>query len=63
MKVMTECLLPGQGEVHLNTSLQIFILLLQKLDLLLKEHVLLSLLKVENNHSAMFHSPDMETIM
>lgn len=41
----TECVLPGQGEVHLNTSLQILILLLQNLDLLLKEHVLLGLLK------------------
>lgn len=42
---MTECVLPGQGEVHLNASLQILILLLQNLDLLFKEHVLLGLLK------------------
>lgn len=46
---------PGDGEVHLDPSQQIFILLLQNLHPLLKEHVLLGLLKKWKRERAIFH--------
>lgn len=48
----TNYVLPGQGQVPFNTSLQVFILLLQNLDLFLEEHILLSLLKKQNTTTA-----------
>lgn len=58
--VMAGSVSPGQTEVHFDTSLEIFILLLQNLDFLLEEHVLLGLLKSrickQNNLSLTRHA-------
>lgn len=51
--------LPWHSEFHFNASLQIFVLLLQNLDFLFKKHILLGLLKRQNNtKSLIFPSPD-----